>query len=49
MLSLFKRVRSAGSQIGVYLTSDDPLARAMGRLSGRRISTVSVLDPGRLP
>jgi MSHA biogenesis protein MshI len=74
MLSLFKRARHTGSQIGVFATVDgvaaaqvsaarpghkprlercvyevrddqDPFARVASRLSGRRGSTVSVLDP----
>jgi len=73
MLSLFKRGRSPGSQIGVFATSagvaaaqvaaapgrkprlercvyetraaQDPFARVASRLSARRASTVSVLDP----
>lgn len=75
MLSLFKRGRSTGSQIGVFITpegvaaaqvsaasagrkprlercvyetrgTEDPFARVASKLSGRRGSTVSVLDSG---
>jgi MSHA biogenesis protein MshI len=74
MLSLFKRARHTGSQIGVFVTpegvaaaqvsaaspgrkprlercvyeargADDPVARVASRLSVRRRSTISVLDP----
>jgi MSHA biogenesis protein MshI len=75
MLSLFKRGRRTGSQLGVFVTpegvaaaqvsaaspghkprlercvyeargADDPFARVVSKLSGRRRSTINVLDSG---